>query len=78
MGKVDEDGFYREGEDPFRAGVWYFGVGSLRFGRNSENFRANVQNTIHDWIDDKPYRQDPDFNNHFYWYFGTGSGNTLW
>ena len=67
------------GVDPnkYRAGVLSIGFGSFRIGRNSENIRAAIQNTVHDWIN-CPRFQKMDITPSWFWYFGSGSGNTLW
>jgi RHS repeat-associated protein len=78
------------GDDPdrFRAGVVYFGFGPLRIGRNTEGIRDFIQNRlIHDQVSKSPYFRrldglpydDPYYTpNKWYWYLGTGTGNTLW
>lgn len=78
---VDENGFYieEEGIDPdkYRAGVLSIGIGSFRIGRNSENIRDFFQNRLHRWIDD-PLFKKLEVAPQWFWYFGSGSGNTLW
>jgi hypothetical protein len=63
--------------DKYRFGSLYFKAGPFRFGRNSENIRAGIQNTVHGWTGD-PYFRKLDRRGRFYWYFGTGTGNSLW
>lgn len=74
----------KKGDDPnkYRAGVFYIGYGPIRFGKNSEQNRHLFQNRIaHDIMmgGDSPYFQvDNTRKPKYYWYFGTGTGNTLW
>jgi RHS repeat-associated protein len=71
------------GYDPnkYRAGVLSFGFGPFRFGRNSEGIRKAFQNQFaHDFLtggQSKWFRVLP-IQPSWYWYFGTGTGNTLW
>ena len=80
---IDGDGFneYTSGtaNDPnLRAGVLSVGVGMFRFGRNSETIRNFFQNEfIHKNIN-SPLFSKLDIDPSWYFYFGTGSGNTLW
>ena len=76
---VEEDGkrIYVEDGAKYRFGSLYFQFGPMRFGRNSEGIRAGIQNTIHDWKDEPHFRKLPR-RGRFYWYFGTGSGGSLW
>ncbi len=63
--------------DKYRAGVAYLSIGGFRFGRNSEAIRNYVQNEqIHSRVG-APYFTDLG-GDEPYWYFGTGTGNTLW
>jgi hypothetical protein len=72
-----------KGDDPdkYRAGVLYFSIGNFKAGINSEQIRHIAQNRIaHDWLTGgkskwfKVLDRDPEF----YFYFGTGTGNSLW
>jgi hypothetical protein len=63
--------------DKYRAGVLYIGFGPIRLGVNSEVVRGGVQNGIHDLTGD-PHFAVLDIKPTFYFYFGTGSGGTLW
>lgn len=63
--------------DKYRAGVLYIGIGPFRIGRNSEEIRDFFQNRLHKLIGDHLFKKldnDPEW----YWFFGSGSGNTLW
>ncbi|MDR1897734.1 MAG: hypothetical protein LBR10_13180 [Prevotellaceae bacterium] len=71
------------GYDPnkYRAGVLSFGIGPFRIGRNSEGIRKVFQNQFaHDlltggkslWFEVLPIKSS------WYFYFGTGTGGTLW
>jgi RHS repeat-associated protein len=77
------NGFYvfgKNGEDPdkYRAGVLSFGIGPFRFGRNSEAIRNAFQNELIHKNIGSPYFTVLDIPPSWFWYFGTGSGNTLW
>jgi hypothetical protein len=62
----------------YRAGIIYIGFGNFRIGRNSEKNRDALQNQlIHSRIG-SPYFQNINRTSKWYWYFGTGSGNTQW
>jgi hypothetical protein len=78
---VNDDGYYiNHGPgDPnkYRFGSFYSKAGPFRFGRNSENIRYGIQSTIHGWTGD-PNFEKLNRRRRFYWYFGTGTGNTLW
>ena len=66
----------------YRFGSFYFGLGPFRFGTNNEMNRHIFQNIFaHDiltggkskhfqFMHNRPWKR--------YWYFGTGTGNTLW
>lgn len=71
------------GENPneFRAGVFYVGFGPFRIGGNSEQIRNTFQNKFaHDFLckGDSPYFRVLDRPAQTYFYFGSGTGNTLW
>ena len=71
------------GDDPdkYRAGVFYVGIGPFRFGKNSEQIRHTYQNRFaHDFLmkGDSPYFKVLDIKPKWYYYFGSGTGNTLW
>ncbi len=71
------------GDDPdkYRAGVLYVGIGPFRFGRNSEQIRHTYQNRFaHDFLmgGDSPYFKVLDIKPSWYFYYGVGTGNTLW
>ena len=73
----------RNGENPdkFRAGVLYIGWGPVRIGQNGEKIRNCFQNRFaHDFLchGDSPYFKVLDRAGKAYFYFGTGTGNTLW
>ena len=70
-----------ENPDEFRAGVFYVGFGPVRLGGNSEEIRDVFQNHFaHDFLckGDSPYFKVLDRAPQVYFYFGTGTGNTLW
>ena len=76
-----DNGYYTDkgtgDPDKYRLGVLYVKTGPLRLGWNSEGIRDYIQNKkIHKWTG------DPYFNklsvNKFFWYFGTGTGFSLW
>jgi RHS repeat-associated protein len=64
--------------DKYRAGIFYVGFGSKRFGVNSEKLRAIVQNGIHRLTGDPFFKELKDRPTTFYWYYGYSSGTTLW
>lgn len=71
------------GDDPneYRAGVFYVGIGPIRIGGNSEQIRNCFQNKFaHDFLcqGDSPYFKVLDRPSQTYFYFGTGTGSTLW
>ncbi len=71
------------GDDPdkYRAGVFYIGLGPFRVGKNSEKNRNLFQNKFaHDILTHgkSPYFLVLDINPAWYFYFGSGTGNTLW
>ena len=71
------------GDDPnsHRAGVLSFGFGPFRFGRNSEQIRHIFQNRFaHDMLTGGSAKWFEVLNipPSWYFYFGFGSGNTLW
>jgi hypothetical protein len=77
-------GIGANGEDPdkYRVGVLSIGLGPFRIGRNSESIRNTFQNKFaHDFLmrGKSPYfLRMGNVNPSWYWYFGTGSGNTTW
>lgn len=76
-------GMGRNGENPdeFRAGVLYVGYGPFRIGQNGEKIRNLFQNRFaHDFLchGDSPYFRVLDRVGQAYFYFGTGTGNSLW
>lgn len=76
-------GIGRNGENPdeYRAGVLYIGYGPFRIGQNGEQIRNCFQNRFaHDFLcqGDSPYFKVLDRPGQFYFYFGTGTGNSLW
>lgn len=76
-------GMGRNGDNPdeFRAGVFYVGYGPIRIGRNSEQIRNLFQNRFaHDFLckGDSPYFKVLDRPAQNYFYFGSGTGNSLW
>lgn len=73
----------RNGENPdeYRAGVLYVGYGPFRIGQNGEKIRNLFQNRFaHDFLcqGDSPYFKVLDRVGQAYFYFGTGTGNSLW
>jgi RHS repeat-associated protein len=71
------------GDDPdrYRAGIAYVGIGPIRFGVNSEQVRHVFQNRFaHDFLcrGDSPYFKVLDRPRQWYFYFGTGTGGSLW
>ena len=74
-------GAHGENPNEYRAGVFYVGFGPLRIGGNSEQIRNTFQNRFaHDLLckGDSPYFEVLDRPRQFYFYFGSGTGNTLW
>jgi RHS repeat-associated protein len=76
-------GMGRNGENPdeYRAGVLYVGYGPFRMGQNGEKIRNFFQNRFaHDLLchGDSPYFKVLDRAGQGYFYFGTGTGNSLW
>lgn len=76
-------GMGRNGENPdeYRAGVLYVGYGPFRMGQNGEKIRNLFQNRFaHDFLchGDSPYFKVLDRPGQGYFYFGTGTGNSLW
>jgi hypothetical protein len=82
--KLDKDGFEyyaKSGSydpDQYRAGALWISAGPIRLGRNSEGIRHTFQNRlIHDPGDIPRFSvlgRQPEM----YFYFGSGSGTTLW
>jgi hypothetical protein len=71
------------GNDPdkYRSGVFYIGFGPIKIGRNSEKIRNTFQNKFaHDFLmgGESPYFLWLDKDPRWYFYFGSGTGNTLW
>lgn len=71
------------GDDPdrYRAGIAYVGLGPVRYCVNSEKIRNFFQNRFaHDFLcqGDTPYFKVLDRPTQSYFYFGTGTGNSLW
>ena len=67
--------------DKYRAGVFYVGFGPFKIGRNSEKIRNTFQNKFaHDFLmgGESPYFLWLDRDPKWYFYFGSGTGNTLW
>lgn len=65
--------------DRYRVGTFYLRFGFLRLGKDSERFRAKVQNElIHDGLPNAHWFQEKEEYNEFYWYFGNGPGSGLW
>lgn len=74
-------GINGDNPDEYRAGVFYVGYGPIKVGGNSEQIRNRYQNQFaHDKIcaGDSPYFKVLDRPGQFYFYFGTGTGNSLW
>lgn len=72
-----------EGDDPdqYRAGLLSFGIGSFYYGINSEKIRNFFQNRFaHDLLcrGDSPYFKVLDRPTQNYFYFSSGTGNSLW
>ncbi|MBN1308631.1 MAG: hypothetical protein JXA18_11975 [Chitinispirillaceae bacterium] len=64
--------------DKYRVGALWFGSGPVRIGRNTEAIRHFFQNkVIHD-PREKPRFTCMDRTPEGYFYFGSGSGNTIW
>ena len=73
----------KNGEDPdeYRAGVLYAGWGPVKMGVNSEKVRDALQNRFaHSFLrgDRVPYFKMLDRPTQAYFYFGSGTGNSLW
>lgn len=71
------------GDDPdqYRACLVYAGIGPIKIGVNSETMRNLLQNRFaHDFLcqGDSPYFKVLDRPNQTYFYFGTGTGGSLW
>jgi RHS repeat-associated protein len=67
--------------DKYRAGVLSLGFGPIRVGRNSEEIRKVFQNQFaHDILTggDAKWFRVLDIMPRWYWYFGFGTGNSLW
>ena len=62
----------------YRSGVVYFGWGPFRIGYNSEDIRETIQNKWMHKNTGDPYFQRVDYNSQWFFYFGTGTGNSLW
>ncbi len=71
---------FGDNPDRYRAGVWYFGFGSFKIGKNSERNRHIFQNRFaHDKLrPGTPHFLVLDRKPRWYFYWGFGSGNTLW
>ncbi|MBR4392384.1 MAG: VCBS repeat-containing protein [Bacteroidales bacterium] len=70
-----------ENPDEYRAGVFYVGIGPIRMGANTEELRNIFQNRFaHDFLcqGDSPYFRVLDRPAQTYFYFGSGTGNSLW
>ena len=68
-----------------RAGVLYLGIGPMRIGANSEGIRHIFQNRLahdhfwtHNYGEVYPWVRKLEIDPKFYWFFGSGSGNTNW
>jgi hypothetical protein len=65
--------------DAYRSGVISVGIGGVRFGINSEKVRHVFQNQFaHTLIQSDPWYKVLAIPLSFFWYFGTGLGDTLW
>ena len=77
---VDKEGYYINNgtgdPDKYRFGALYIKGGPVRLGWNSEGIRSGIQNKIHNWTGDPFFRFMP--YSRFFWYYGTGTGNSLW
>jgi hypothetical protein len=65
----------------YRAGVLSIGFGPIRIGRNSEQIRLIFQNKLaHDILNGGKAKwfEVLDIDPSWFFYFGTGSGGTLW
>lgn len=64
----------------YREGTFYFGITGIgRFGRNNERIRHKWQDKFaHDPRGIPNFSIDKTRRNEWYWYFGGGSGSTLW
>ena len=62
----------------YRAGVISIGFGPFRIGENSEDIRNSFQNDLIHKNQGSPLFQKLNTSPMWYWYFGFGSGNTLW
>jgi hypothetical protein len=76
-----KDGVYIKGgtgdPDKYRLGALYVRGGPLKLGWNSEKIRNYYQNELHK-IKGDPIFRVLDIKGRFFWYFGSGTGNTLW
>ena len=66
-------------------GILSLGIGPFRFGWDSEDIRHTFQNRLaHDWFWHYnygfmyPWVLDNEQDDSFFFYFGSGSGNTMW
>lgn len=71
------------GDDPdeYRSGLLYVGLGPFKIGADSEKVRNFFQNKLaHDILcgGDSPYFKVLDRPGQTYFYFGTGTGSSLW
>ncbi len=67
--------------DKYRAGVLYMEFGNFRIGRNEERIRQYFQNELaHDKLTkgEAKWFRVLDIDPTWYFYFGSGTGNTLW
>jgi hypothetical protein len=65
----------------YRAGVLYLQIGPIRIGRNTEGIRHLFQNRFaHDYLTggDSKWFEVLDRRRKWYFYFGGGTGGTLW
>jgi len=74
------DGYkYKKETNVHRLGLAYFGFGPLKFGWNSEKIRAGIQNEWHKTIGANLWDVlSIQYQDSFYWYFGSTGGSTLW
>lgn len=83
--KGDPNAFTGGTIDQQSHGVLYIGFGPIRIGRDTEGIRHTFQNRLaHDrfWTQNYgeayPWVLKTNRANKWYWYFGSGSGNTNW
>jgi RHS repeat-associated protein len=77
-----KNGFYADingtSPDKYRAGALWFGIGNFRIGKNAESVRDRFQNKLIHKPNGIPEFTVMNRRDELYFYFGSGTGNTLW